>query len=81
VRTGQACKSPSGHITLTSALTSRPALGNTIPVGGTANSISKLNLGYRFQISGNMERMGKQSFLVSYEYSFLNVWGKNKKSS
>ena len=44
------------------------------------NSISKLNLGYRFQISGNMERMAKQSFLISYEYSFLNVWGKNRKS-
>lgn len=45
------------------------------------NSISKLNLGYRFQLSGNMERMAKQSFLVSYEYSFLNVWGKNKRKS
>jgi hypothetical protein len=44
------------------------------------NSISKLNLGYRFQLSGNMERMAKESFLVSYEYSFLNVWKKNKKS-
>jgi hypothetical protein len=42
------------------------------------NSISKLNLGYRFQVSGNMERMSKNNFLVSYEYSFLNVWGKKR---
>lgn len=38
------------------------------------NSISKLNLGYRFQLSGNMERMAKQSVLVSFEYTFLNVF-------
>jgi hypothetical protein len=37
------------------------------------NSISKLNLGYRFQVAGNMQRMSKQSLLVSYEYTFLNV--------
>jgi hypothetical protein len=37
------------------------------------NSISKLNLGCRFQVTGNMDRMAKQSFLVSYEYTFLNV--------
>jgi hypothetical protein len=45
------------------------------------NSISKLNLGYRFQLTGNMERMATQSFLVSYEYSLLNVWGKRKRNS
>lgn len=45
------------------------------------NSISKLNLGYRFQLKGRMDRMATQSFLVSYEYSFLNVWGKRKGNS
>jgi len=45
------------------------------------NSISKLNIGYRFQVSGNMERMAKRSALVSYEYTFLNVWGKKKKDA
>jgi hypothetical protein len=40
------------------------------------NSISKLNIGYRFQLSGNMDRMSKQSFLVSYEYTFLNAFKK-----
>lgn len=38
------------------------------------NSISKLNIGYRFQLTGNMERMTKQSVLLSYEYSFLNLY-------
>jgi hypothetical protein len=38
------------------------------------NSVSKLNIGYRFQVSGNMERMAKQSLLVSYEYTFLNAF-------
>jgi hypothetical protein len=37
------------------------------------NSISKLNLGCRFQLAGNMQRMSKQTLLVSYEYTFLNV--------
>lgn len=37
------------------------------------NSISKLNIGYRFQLSGNMDRMSNNSVLVSYEYTFLNV--------
>jgi hypothetical protein len=40
------------------------------------NSISKLNVGYRFQVSGSMERMAKQSLLISYEYTFLNVFRK-----
>ncbi|MEO8404027.1 MAG: hypothetical protein ABI480_05515 [Chitinophagaceae bacterium] len=37
------------------------------------NSISKLNIGYRFQLAGNMERTSHDSWLVSYEYTFLNV--------
>jgi hypothetical protein len=38
------------------------------------NSVSKLNLGYRFQLAGNMQRMIRQSFLISYERAFLNAW-------
>lgn len=41
-------------------------------------STSKLNIGYRFQLSGNMERMTKQSWLLSYEYNFLNALKKKK---
>jgi hypothetical protein len=37
------------------------------------NSISKLNIGYRFQLTGNMDRMSNNSVLVSYEYTFLNA--------
>jgi hypothetical protein len=37
------------------------------------NSNAKLNLGYRFQLSGNMNRMTRQSFLVSFERTFLNA--------
>lgn len=37
------------------------------------NSISKLNIGYRFQLTGNMQRMAGESWLVSYEYTFLNA--------
>ena len=40
------------------------------------NSISKLNIGYRFQLSGNMERMAKRSLHLSYEYSFLNLFSR-----
>jgi hypothetical protein len=42
------------------------------------NSISKLNIGYRFQLSGNMDRMTNNSVLVSYEYTFLNALKKRK---
>ncbi len=37
------------------------------------NSNTKLNLGYRFQLDGNMARMADQSFLVSLERTFLNA--------
>jgi hypothetical protein len=37
------------------------------------NSTSKANIGYRFQLNGNMERMTEQSLLVSYEWTFLNA--------
>ena len=37
------------------------------------NSNSKLNIGYRFQVSGNMERMAASSWQVSFERTFLNA--------
>jgi hypothetical protein len=37
------------------------------------NSNAKLNIGYRFQVSGNMTRMSKNSWLVSFERTFLNA--------
>jgi hypothetical protein len=40
------------------------------------NSNSKLNLGYRFQLFGNMHRMAEQSWLLSFETTFLNVFRK-----
>jgi len=37
------------------------------------NSNSKLNIGYRFQLSGNMQRMANTSWLISFERTFLNA--------
>lgn len=37
-------------------------------------SNAKLNLGYRFQLSGNAFRMSNSAFLVSYERTFLNTF-------
>ncbi len=37
------------------------------------NSNAKLNLGYRFQLDSNMERMTGQSWLISFERTFLNA--------
>ena len=37
------------------------------------NSNLKLNLGYRTQISGNMTRMAKHSWQISFERTFLNA--------
>jgi len=44
-------------------------------------SNSKLNLGYRFQLSGDIYRLMKKSFLISYDYTFLNALKKKKKKS
>lgn len=38
------------------------------------NSRTKINLGRRIQLSGNMQRMARQSWLISIERSFLQVW-------
>jgi hypothetical protein len=40
------------------------------------NSNSKFNIGYRFEVSGNMERMSATQWLVSFERTFLNALGK-----
>lgn len=37
------------------------------------NSNAKLNIGYRFQVSGNMSRMSGNSWLLSFERTFLNA--------
>jgi hypothetical protein len=38
------------------------------------NSNAKLNIGYRFQLSGNMYRMAERSWLISFERTFLGAW-------
>ena len=43
------------------------------------NSTSKLNLGYRFELSSDTYRLLKNSFMISYEYIFLNALKKNSK--
>lgn len=42
------------------------------------NSNSKLNIGYRFQLSGNMSRMSTDSWQISFERTFLNALRKSK---
>jgi hypothetical protein len=37
------------------------------------NSNTKLNVGYRFQLDGTMQRMAKTSWLISIERTFLNA--------
>ena len=43
------------------------------------NSNAKLNIGYRFQVSGNMTRMSRNSWLVSFERTFLNALKKSQR--
>jgi hypothetical protein len=42
------------------------------------NSNAKLNIGYRFQLTGTMNRMTNNSWLVSFERTFLNALKKRK---
>jgi hypothetical protein len=42
------------------------------------NSNAKLNLGYRFQVKGDMIRMTESSWLISFERTFLNALKKKK---
>ncbi len=37
------------------------------------NSAGKLNIGYRFQLAGDINRMADKSFMISYEHLFLNA--------
>jgi hypothetical protein len=37
------------------------------------NSNTKLNMGYRFQLDGTMQRMARNSWLISLERTFLNA--------
>ncbi|MDB5197814.1 MAG: hypothetical protein JWP88_2185, partial [Flaviaesturariibacter sp.] len=41
-------------------------------------STSKLNIGYRFQLAGDVYRLANRSFMVSYEYIFLNALHKKR---
>jgi hypothetical protein len=43
------------------------------------NSNTKLNLGYRFQLGSDMQRMATNSWLISVERTFLNALKKKKK--
>jgi hypothetical protein len=43
------------------------------------HSNAKLNFGYRFQVNGNMSRMSRQSWLISFERTFLNAIGKKRR--
>jgi hypothetical protein len=40
------------------------------------NSIARVDIGYRTQLSGNTQRMANSAFLVRVEYNFLNVFSK-----
>lgn len=42
------------------------------------NSTSKLNVGYRFQLKSDIDRLMKSSLMVGYEYIFLNILKKKK---
>jgi len=41
------------------------------------NSNAKFNLGYRFQLGGDMDRMAKSRLVLSFEYVFLNALRKH----
>jgi hypothetical protein len=42
------------------------------------NSTAKLSAGYRFQLSSDIYRLTKNSFMVSFEYLFLNALRKKR---
>jgi hypothetical protein len=37
------------------------------------NSNAKINIGYRFQLDGNMHRMGERGWMIGFERTFLNA--------
>jgi hypothetical protein len=42
------------------------------------SSTAKLNVGYRFQVTGNINRLANRSVMVSYEHIFLSALRKKK---
>lgn len=42
------------------------------------NSNAKLNIGYRFELTSNMRRMNNDSWLLSFERTFLDAFSKKK---
>lgn len=38
------------------------------------NSNSKINIGYRLQLYSNMQRMANNSFQITFEHTFFNLW-------
>lgn len=45
------------------------------------NSTAKLNAGYRFEVSSDISRMARNSWLLSFDYLFLNALGKKRVGS
>ena len=43
------------------------------------NSNAKLNIGYKFELNGDMQRMTSSSWLISFERTFLDVLKRKKK--
>lgn len=43
------------------------------------NSTTKLNVGYRFQVGGNMQRMAESSWMIGLDHTFLNALKPRKK--
>lgn len=43
------------------------------------NSSSKLNLGARFEAGGNMNRIARNNYFLSFETTFLNAFGRSRK--
>ena len=42
-------------------------------------SNAKINLGYRFELKGDISRMAETSWLISFERTFLNALKRKKK--
>jgi hypothetical protein len=58
-----------------SALDKRAAFVDVAPaVQFIFNSISRLDLGYRTQVAGDMDRLSRSAFFVRLEYNFLNAY-------
>jgi hypothetical protein len=38
------------------------------------NSNTKINIGYRYQVAGNMTRIANKTFLLAVEHTLFNIW-------